>query len=150
MRKIIGLFILALALSVCQAHAEETNVSKTPLLTGEIWMKSSPEEKRAFLFGVDTAIAIEYTIDEEFKAHQKEAKKESGKEKVRKRHRSFLSPFERGWINGLKDVPRKDVIATVDSWYAKHENSLDRPVMQLIWEEIVEPRLAQNRAKGRK
>lgn len=149
MRKIIGMLFLAFAFSVCQVHAEETDVTKMPILTGEIWMKSSAEEKRAFIFGIDTAIAVEYTVDARFKERFKNSHKDGEKagDNTRKRRPTFLSRFERGWMKALKDMPRKELIATVDAWYTQHENSLDRPVMGLIWEEIVEPRLEKTRAK---
>ena len=141
MRKILGMVVLALVLCVCQAHAEETNVSQTPILTGEIWLKSSSDEKRAFLFGVDTVIAVEYTIESKFREGQKDGSN------TRKRRHPVLSPFERGWLRALKDVPRKDLIAKIDTWYQEHEDALERPVMDLIWREFIKPRLAELKAK---
>ena len=140
MRKILGMVVLVLALCVCQAHAKETTVSKTPILTGEIWLKTSSDEKLAFLFGVDTVIAIEYTIEVDLRERKTDGAN------PRRRH-PVLSRFERGWLRALKDVPRKELIATIDTWYQQHEDSLDRPVMDFIWRDIIEPRLAELKAK---
>ena len=52
-----------------------------------------------------------------------------------------LSPFEKGWMKAFKGVSRADVVKMVDTWYAANPQSLDRPVMNVIWREIIEPRL---------
>ena len=52
-----------------------------------------------------------------------------------------LSPFEKGWMKAFKGVSRTEVIKMVDAWYAANPQRLDRPVMNVIWREIIEPRL---------
>lgn len=101
--------------------------------TGEIWEKTGNSEKRAYLFGIDSAIAVEYFIN------SKEAARsvKSGKKPV-----YSLSPFEKGWMEAFKDTTRQQLVDMVDKWYKEHPQNLDRPVLDVIWHEIIAPRLA--------
>ena len=55
---------------------------------------------------------------------------------------SNLSKFEKGWMKAFKDVKRTTIVEEVDAWYAAHPDRLDRPVLGVLWFELVEPRLA--------
>ena len=44
-------------------------------------------------------------------------------------------------MKAFKGVSRTEVIKMVDAWYAANPQRLDRPVMNVIWREIIEPRL---------
>lgn len=102
------------------------------LLTGEVWQASKPETKLAWLFGVDSAVAVENAVFEHMR--QMGASK---KKVVRE------SPFVADWIKafGSNDT-RESIAAMVDEWYAKHPDQLKRPVMDVIWYEIVVPRVS--------
>lgn len=39
-------------------------------------------------------------------------------------------------------MSRAEVAAEVDKWYAANPQHLDRPVMDVIWYELIAPRLA--------
>lgn len=100
--------------------------------TGKYWLDSKPENQKAFLFGIDSAIAVEASIHN----HQVTAKAKSGKKPV-----YTLSPFEQGWMEAFKDTSRDQIVEQVDQWYKDHPTQLDRPVLDVIWYELVMPRL---------
>ena len=139
MRKLCCLALLALCLWAVRAEAGEAktpaNTNAVDILTGELWQKSSPEEKRSFIFGVDTAVTVEYYVNDKFQ----EKSKKSGKKAPH-----MLSPFEKGWMKALHEMPRKDLIAAIDAWYAEHPDKIERPVMAVVWYEIIAPRLKGN------
>lgn len=137
MKKIVAGCALALmmAFSVSAFAADEgTATARDPinLLTGKVWQDSKPENKRAVLFGIDTAVAVEQAIDE------KQPKKG-------KRSPHTLSVFEKSWMEAFRDTPREEIVKQVDEWYAANPGQLERPVMDVIWYEIITPRL--NNAK---
>ena len=130
---------LALVLAFAPVHATETvpeaeNSKANPVdqFTGVAWQKTPEAEKLAFLFGVETAITVEYFVNG--KVVEKAAKE--GKRPV-----YTLSPFEKGWMKAFKGVSRAEVVKLVDDWYAANPQRLERPVMNVIWREIIEPRL---------
>ena len=45
-------------------------------------------------------------------------------------------------MKAFKDVKRTTIVEEVDAWYAAHPDRLDRPVLGVLWFELVEPRLA--------
>lgn len=96
-------------------------------------MNTSESNKTAYLFGVESAITVEYFVNSQMT--EKAAK--AGKRPV-----YALSPFERGWMKAFRDVSRADIVKMVDNWYAANPKSLDRPVLSVIWYELIVPRLA--------
>ncbi|MCR5814308.1 MAG: hypothetical protein K6G15_07440 [Desulfovibrio sp.] len=140
MRKLCCLAVLALCLWAVCAEAGEVktpaNTNAVDILTGELWQKSSPEEKRAFIFGVDTAVTVEYYVNTKYEEKAK---------KTGKKVKHTLSPFEKGWMKALHEMHRKDLIATIDAWYAEHPESIERPVMAVVWYEIIAPRLSEDK-----
>lgn len=101
--------------------------------TGKIWVNTTESDKAAFLFGVDSAVTVEYFVNAQLAAKAAKA----GKKPV-----YTLSPFEKGWMEAFAKVSRADAIKMVDEWYAAHPKDLDRPVMSVIWYELIAPRLA--------
>lgn len=100
--------------------------------TGEIWVNSPASDKLAYLFGIDSAVAVEYFVNSELTAKAAKA----GKKPV-----FTLSPFEKGWMQAFANVSRADISKMVDEWYASHPKDLQRPVLSVVWYELIEPRL---------
>lgn len=119
----------AISAEKLQAGAPSNPVDQ---FTGVLWQHSTETEKLAFLFGVESAIAVEHFVNAEI---TEEAVKE-GKKPV-----YTLSPFEKGWMQAFKDVPREELARQVDAWYAAHPDQLQRPVMAVIWYEVIVHRL---------
>lgn len=132
--------VLALVLTCAPVRAAEATavsdvIQNNPVeqLTGTVWQKTAETDKAAFLLGVESAIAVEYFVNA--KITEKAAK--TGKKPT-----CTLSPFEKGWMKAFKDVNRADIVKMVDQWYAANPNKLDRPVLGVIWYELIAPRLA--------
>ena len=132
--------VLALVLACAPVRAAEAAAASAvphnnPVeqLTGAVWQKTTETDKAAFLLGVESAITVEYFVNG--KIMEKAAK--TGKKPT-----STLSPFEKGWMKAFDNVNRADINKLVDSWYAANPDKLDRPVMGVIWYELITPRLA--------
>ena len=108
-------------------EAENSKANPVDQFTGAAWQKTPEAEKLAFLFGVETAITVEYFVNGKI---AEKATKEG------KRPVYTLSPFEKGWMKAFKGVNRAEVAK-----YTANAQQLDRPVMSVIWREIIEPRL---------
>ena len=130
---------LVLALACVSVQAAESNAAagmtgnRVDQFTGAVWEKTTESNKAAFLFGVESAITVEYFVNA--KMTEKAAK--AGKRPV-----YTLSPFEKGWMKAFRDVNRAEIIKMVDAWYAANPKSLDRPVLSVIWNELIAPRVA--------
>lgn len=137
MKKVFLSIALCAAL-LLPAVSQAAEVGGTPpgnpvdLLTGEVWMQSKPENKQAFLFGIDTALAIEKAADE--------LMAKSGKKNV-----PTVSRFNQEWNNAFHNTTRPEIIEQVDQWYNTHPGNLNRPVMAVIWYEIIQPRVGQSK-----
>lgn len=130
------LLVLALASGVSIAGAQEGATDPVAQLTGAVWQKTSPDNKAAFLFGMDTAIAVEYAVNGKLT----ESAAAKGKTPV-----STLSPFEKAWGAAFKNMSRRQIIQEVDDWYAKNPGELDRPVMNVLWYQVIQPRVASQK-----
>lgn len=135
MKKNIQFMLLTLSLLLLPAFclaADATPESKTTAsnpvdqFTGVYWQKSTDVNKEAYLFGIESAIAVEAVIAERTKDRKKSYR---------------LSPFERGWMEAFKNSTRKEIAKEVDDWYANHPAELNKPVLSVIWYDVIEPRL---------
>lgn len=106
--------------------------------TGNYWLKSSPENQEAYLFGLESAITVEVL---EYDRQLKDAGT-----KKRKAIRP-LSTFVKGWSEAFVNTSRKEIADAVTSWYNAHPESLDRPVLGVLWYDIIEPRLAKDKTR---
>lgn len=131
----LGLALVLALAGVSVQAAEMSGPQGNPVdqFTGSVWANTSESNKAAYLFGVESAITVEYFVNA--KITEKSAK--AGKRPV-----YCMSPFERGWMKAFKDVSRAEIVKMVDNWYAANPQSLDRPVLSVIWYELIMPRLA--------
>ena len=143
MKKTLATAFLALSLVASGAAANAADSTATPkspaeLFTGEYWVKSSPENKEIYLYGIESAVDIENQIA---------SKQTRQGTKKGKRGTYTLSPFEQGWMDAFPDTTRKEIAAEVDAWYKAHPEQLDRPVLAVIWYEVIQPRLDAQKNK---
>lgn len=132
----LGLFMLLACPLAASAAESASDVKSGPagnpveLLTGKIWQESSPETKQAWLFGVDSAVAVEHAVIERMRENAKN-----------KKNAIQPSPFVMNWMKafGSNDT-RADIVRQINEWYSAHPDQLDRPVMDVIWYEIIVPR----------
>lgn len=90
-----------------------------PDVDGAVWMKSTDQEKRAFLFGAGSAIALEYHI--------------------REKHSEEPSLFVKGWIGAFKDVSWTQLANKIDNYYKNNPDKMHRHVFEVIWHEMIKP-----------
>ncbi|WP_300160819.1 hypothetical protein [Solidesulfovibrio sp.] len=88
-----------------------------PDVDGEIWMKSSDLEKKAFLYGAGSALVLEYHL--------------------RQKHGQDASRLVKGWVDGLKDMSWSDLSNHVDDYYRQNPDKMQRNVFDVIWHEVI-------------
>jgi len=121
LRTVTVLGCMALALAVGHARAEEV-----PMVTGELWVKSSEQVKKAYLVGIANVVLLE--------AAYAGANAPSDTQSTVPR-----------FIKGLRGQTLDSVRQSLDAWYGAHPDRLQRPVIETIWFELVVPGLEKNR-----
>ncbi len=111
------LFIVATSSTSAQAAEDHP----APDVNGNVWMKSTEQEKKAFLFGAGSAIVLEYHIKE--------------------KHSEEPSRFVKGWVDGLKDISWTELASKLDSYYKNNPDKMQKHVFEVIWHEIIKPNL---------
>lgn len=124
--------VAAPALAVNETPGETVAANPADQFTGKYWVNSLESNKESYLYGLESAIAVEKAINDRLVAR----KAKSGKKPV-----YTLSPFEKGWMEAFRDTPRKDIMAALDKWYMDNPDKLDRPVLSVLWYELIVPRL---------
>lgn len=102
-----------------QALAQEI-----PLVTGEHWMKSTEEMKKAYLIGIANIVVVEL-------AYAGTPPSEA---------QSVLPRMVRGLRGHTLDTVRDNL----NRWYTANPDRLQRPVVETIWFELVVPGLKRN------
>lgn len=141
MKKMLFVWVLAFMLAVPSVGAADNNASAdtqvqtNPAMrfTGKLWVETDPVAKEAYLYGLESAIEVEYVVNDKLVARAA---------KAGKKPQYTLSPFEKGWMAAFKDTTRKDIVSEIDRWYSSHPEQLDRPVLDVLWFDLIEPRLA--------
>ena len=93
-----------------------------PLITGEQWTKSSEEMKKAYLVGIANIVQIEMAYQGATPAADAQ---------------SILPRM----VKGLKGQTLDTVRDALNKWYAAHPDQMQRPVIEIIWFEMVVPGL---------
>ena len=120
---------LALLLGGAALAAATEDHNPVDIVTGELWMMSMQEEKLAYVLGIESAIYIEHVIN----------KKALENKKGVQAPLHTLSPFEKGWVKAFEHVSRKEIVARVDAWLNAHPDQHKRPVLAIIWYELIAP-----------
>lgn len=108
---------VTLAVFVGAAIAQEV-----PLVTGEHWMKSTEEMKKAYLVGMANIVHVQLAYEGATPASDAQ---------------SILPRMAKG----LKGQTLDSVREALNKWYAAHPDRLQRPVVETIWFEMVVPGL---------
>ncbi len=98
------------------------NLKEMPLLNGETWQAMTSGEKVAFVWGIGHVVTMEREVEEK----RPELKKAGLASKM---------------AEGLAGMPMKEVVSMVDKYYTDNSGSLSDPVMKVIWDRIVKPRI---------
>jgi hypothetical protein len=92
------------------------------VLTGSVWQKSTQGEKLSFVWGFCHAVAIEHALMQQVPALKAE---------------NFSSKV----VEGMIGVKMDDVVRTVDEYYAANPSKLEMPVVRVIWDTLIKPKL---------
>jgi hypothetical protein len=103
--------------------AGPASADEVPMVTGEHWVKSSDELKKAYLIGVANVLQVEHA----YEATNQPTDAQSLVPRMAK---------------GLKGQTLDSVRERVNRWYAAHPDQIKRPVLETIWFEIVVPGLS--------
>ena len=95
---------------------------EVPLITGEHWVKSTVEQKKAFLIGIANVVLVETAYEGTNPPPDAQS----------------IVPR---MVKGLKSQTLDSVREALDKWYAAHPDQLQRPVVETIWFEMVVPGL---------
>jgi hypothetical protein len=115
----------AVVVSACLALAAvsgSVRAAEVPLVTGEHWMRSSDEVKKAYLIGMANVVQVETTYNTDNPP-------------------SDAQSIVPRMVKGLKGETLDTVRAGLDKWYAAHPDRLQRPVIETVWFEMVVPGL---------
>lgn len=128
-RLIITLLLAAGLLAATPAMADDADAGKAPAphrilqLTGKLWQESGTDAKLAVLFGIE--VGMQTDIASKSPATGKVLDPKS------------LSPFQKAWLDSFRDRNLIDIAAAIDAWYRANPDRLDRPVMTVLWTEIM-------------
>lgn len=95
---------------------------EVPIVTGELWTKSSEQAKKAYLVGIANMLQIEWAYEGTNPPSDAQS----------------LVPR---LVKGLKGQTLDTVREGLDRWYAAHPDRLQRPVIETLWFEMVVPAL---------
>jgi len=109
-----GCAIALLAVAALPAQAAEKN---TFVVDGNEWMKSSAEERNAFLKGVANMIMAEGA----YARHTKQA----------------MPPVAAQITQATETVKPSEFEARITRWYVANPGKLETPVMGVVWRDIV-------------
>jgi hypothetical protein len=119
-RALVALAFLALSLASLSARAQETVI-----VTGEHWTKSSADLKKAYLLGIANVLQVEIAY--------------LGSTQVPDQQN-----FAPRMARGLKGETVDSVRNKLDAYYAANPSRLSRPVIDVVWGEIVVPGLKKS------
>ncbi len=124
-----SVFILPLASYSFSASADDNTrteaidkLKEMPLLTGYTWQKMTRNEKVAFVWGMGHVATMEREAAERYP----ELKKES---------------FAMKLCSGIAGISMNRIVDSVDGFYRENADKTSEPVVKVIWDRFVVPRL---------
>jgi len=96
--------------------------SDVAVLKGDLWTTASRDSKVAFVWGVCSMIEVERIAMEKIP-------------EIKVRNISAVA------AEGLKNVSLNDIVRAVDEYYKTNPANLDVPVLRIIWDTMVVPKV---------
>jgi len=96
-----------------------------PILTGTTWQQSPQDDKVSFVWGFCHVVAIEDALMQKLPSLK-------------------VENFSAKVTEGLAGLKINDIVRTVDEYYAANPSKLDVPVVRVIWDTMVKPKLKTN------
>lgn len=98
------------------------SLKEMPLLDGEVWQAMTSSEKIAFIWGIGHVVTMEREA-----AEQRPQLKKAG--------------LAAKMAEGLSGMPMNEIINMINGYYTDNPGSLSDPVMKVLWDRVVKPRI---------
>jgi hypothetical protein len=96
--------------------------TEMPVLTGTVWRTMTADEKVAFVWGIGHVVTIE--------------------RQAAQRCPGLTQPnFAAKLAEGLAGMSMNEIVQRIDRYYADHADDVETPAMEVIWVEMVQPKL---------
>jgi len=92
------------------------------IVTGDIWQKAPPDDKVSFVWGVCHVVTIEQALMKEFPSLK-------------------VENFSAKASEGLAGLKINDIVRGVDEYYVENPSQLATPVVMVIWDRLIKPKL---------
>ncbi len=92
------------------------------ILTGDIWQKAPQDDKVSFVWGVCHVVTIEQALMKEFPSLK-------------------VENFSAKAAEGLVGLKINDIVREVDEYYVENPSKLETPVVTVIWDRLIKPKL---------
>ena len=95
-----------------------------PILDGDLWVKMTPDDKVAFVWGVWHVVSLEHYLMGKYP----DLKRENFSAKV---------------IEGCHEKPMtmNEVVTLIDKYYQANPDQIKKPVIAVIWSSMVKPNI---------
>ncbi len=97
-------------------------------ITGKSWGRSSYGERAAFMVGVGNLLNVEYAFQ------QRSGNPPGSKQTL----------ITRTW-EAVAPLTVDQVVKIIDDWYDANPDENDKPVLDVLWDQVVEPTLRQKK-----
>lgn len=114
---LVGIILAGTITSFAQTSQDQIS----PDVDGYVWMKSTDQEKKAFLLGAGSAVVLEYHI--------------------RTKRAEEPSRFVKGWVEAFKNMSWSELATKVDAFYTNNPERMNFHVFDVIGHEVIAPRL---------
>jgi hypothetical protein len=98
------------------------SLKEMPVLTGTVWQTMTADEKVAFVWGIGHVVTIEWQA-----AQMRPALKQDD--------------LAAKLAEGLVGMSMNDIVEGIDRYYKGNPDDLEAPVMEVIWDEMVRPKI---------
>lgn len=92
------------------------------LLTGNIWQQAPPDDKVAFVWGLCHVITLEQALMQKLPSLK-------------------VENFSAKAAEGLAGLKINDIVDALDEYYASNPAKIDLPVVKVIWDQLILPKL---------
>lgn len=118
-KSVLLLVLLASVLALGVAIGRSQGTTSDVEMDGKAWLASSIEERRAFLYGAGSAVALEY--------------------QARMTMADEPSPFVKGWTQVFNDKTWPEIESELTSYYVNNPDKRGQHVFHVIWNVMIKP-----------
>ena len=122
---IAGISVYSLSLSNASGTTKEA-VSKSsismPVLKGDVWQRMTNDEKVSFMWGAGHVINIEEELMNEIKDLKRD---------------SFVTKA----YEGMSGMSMQEIVNRLDDFYKKNPDKIEMPVFDVIWDQMITPKI---------